>query len=238
MAAAIAYLMEWQWQVNQLHRWHRPAGRFLVETEISIQDSWWKLERALIHEATAQRLDWHTYKQVIRTIPGEHKPHLRTWTQGAIHFKEAGKPKLCPICKVPATTKHILWMRKWHQTQQHKPMPTEWAERILTDDETPLWTAGWITLEPQEHKQIQHAYHGHGAWRDLTPLAPHQYQGWAFTLDATPSSYTSPLVRQALPNCAAICSQYFSLARRTGESINNFLVREAWCNCGGIDSPS
>ena len=64
-------------------------------------------------------------------------------------------------------------------------MPSEWAERILTEDETPLWTAGWIPLEPQERKRVHHAYHGHGAWRDLSPLAPHQYQGWAFTLDAT-----------------------------------------------------
>ena len=204
MAAAIAYMMEWNWQVNHIHRWHRPTGPYLVENEITIQDPWWKLERALLQEAKAQRtarlaskehhqhlvagIDWHTYRQVIRSIPGEHKPHLRTWTQGAIHFKEDGKPKLCPICKVPATTKHILWLRKWHQTQQHKPMPPEWAERILSDDETPLWTAGWIPLEPQENKQMQHPYQGHGAWRDLQ-LAPHQYQGWAFTLDATPSSY-------------------------------------------------
>ena len=68
-------------------------------------------------------------------------------------------------------------------------MPPEWAERILCDDETPLWTAGWIPLEPQENKNDPQPYQGHGAWQDLQPLAPHQYQGWAFTLDATPSSY-------------------------------------------------
>ena len=55
MAAAIAYLMEWQWQVHEFSRWHRPAGRYLVENEISIRDPWWKLERALLHEAKAQR---------------------------------------------------------------------------------------------------------------------------------------------------------------------------------------
>ena len=205
MAAAIAYMKEWQWQVHDIHRWHRPSGPYMVEAELTLQDPWWKVERTLLIEAKAQRtarlaskehhqhlvagLDWHTYRQVIRTIPGEHKPHLRTWTQAAIHFKEGGKPKLCPICKVPATTKHILWLRKWHQHQQHKPMPPEWAERILCEDETPLWTAGWIPLEPQENKQVPQPYQGHGAWQDLQPLAPHQHQGWAFTLDATPSSY-------------------------------------------------
>ena len=68
-------------------------------------------------------------------------------------------------------------------------MPPEWAERILSEDETPLWAAGWTPLEPQEAKRMVHQYQGHGAWKDLRPLAPHQYQGWAFTLDATPSSY-------------------------------------------------
>ena len=68
-------------------------------------------------------------------------------------------------------------------------MPPEWAERILSDDETPLWTAGWIFLEPQEAKTMLHPYQGHGAWQDLQQLAPHPHQGWAFTLDATPSSY-------------------------------------------------
>ena len=68
-------------------------------------------------------------------------------------------------------------------------MPPEWAERILSDDETPLWTAGWIFLEPQEAKTMVHPYQGHGAWQDLQQLAPHPHQGVAFTLDATPSSY-------------------------------------------------
>ena len=205
MAAGIAYLLEWQWNVQQLTRWHRPASQFLLEAEISIQDPWWKLERALLQEATAQRtarfaskenhhhlvtgIDWHTYQTVLKELPRDHKTYLRTWTQGGIHYKEAGKPKQCPICNVPATAKHILWLRKWHQTQHHQPMPSEWAERILTDDETPLWSAGWLPLEPQEHKHIRHPYQGHGAWRELAPLATHQYQGWAFTLDATPTSY-------------------------------------------------
>lgn len=68
-------------------------------------------------------------------------------------------------------------------------MPPEWAERITHHDEEPLWNVGWIPLEPQEHKQVQHPYRGHSTWQDLEVLAPHQHQGWAFTLDATPSTY-------------------------------------------------
>ena len=37
----------------------------------------------------------------------------------------------------------------------------------------------------------------------------------------------SPLVRQTLPNAAAICSQYIAFQRRSQERIGNFLVRES-----------
>ena len=37
----------------------------------------------------------------------------------------------------------------------------------------------------------------------------------------------SPLVRQSLPNAAAICQQYFAFRRHAGESMQSFLVRES-----------
>ena len=52
-----------------------------------------------------------------------------------------------------------------------------------------IWSTGWIPLEPQEHRQQDHPYQGHGCWADLATIAPHPYNGWAYTLDATPSSY-------------------------------------------------
>ena len=104
-------------------------------------------------------------------------------------FQRAGKPKQCPVCEIPATPKHIVWMRKWHKGRGHKPMPPEWAERLTQHDEEPLWNAGWIPLEPQDHLTIQHPYQGHGVWQGLQVLQSHQYQEWAFTLDATPSTY-------------------------------------------------
>ena len=126
-------------------------------------------------------IDWHPYRQMIK--------HLKTWVQAAIHYKEAGNTKLCPLCQAPATPKHIIWLRKWHQGQQHKLLPPEWADRILNHDEEPLWTSGWVPLEPQEHHQYPHPYQGHGKWQDLQILSPNQYQGWASTLDTTPSNY-------------------------------------------------
>ena len=47
-------------------------------------------------------------------------------------------------------------------------MPPEWAERILSDDETPLWTAGWIPLEP---KITSHPTAVPGTWGLATPAA-------------------------------------------------------------------
>ena len=38
---------------------------------------------------------------------------------------------------------------------------------------------------------------------------------------------SSPLVRQSLPNAAAICQQYFSFKRQPGETMQSFLVRES-----------
>ena len=37
---------------------------------------------------------------------------------------------------------------------------------------------------------------------------------------------SSPLVRQSLPNTAAICQQYFQFRRLPGESMSAFLIRE------------
>lgn len=63
-------------------------------------------------------------------------------------------------------------------------------EPIITQhDEEPLWNAGWIPLEPQEQRQLEHQCQGHGTWQDLQVLETHQHQGWAYTLDATPSTY-------------------------------------------------
>ena len=106
-----------------------------------------------------------------------------------MQFREATKVKRCPLCQVDATPKHILWLCKWHKTQKHEPMPPEWMDRITPKEEEPLWSTGWIPLEPQEHRQQDHPYQGHGCWADLATIAPQPYNGRANTLDATPSSY-------------------------------------------------
>lgn len=134
---------------------------------ISLQDPGWKIEQTLLQEARQQRAR----------------------VQCAVQHREHSKPKPCPICHVPATPKHIIWMCKWRREQQHEAMPPEWMDRINCPEEEPLWSAGWIPLKPQDHKRQDRPYQGHGAWQTLQPLAPRQQQGWAFMLDATPSTY-------------------------------------------------
>ena len=134
-------------------------------------------------------LDWHTYKQLKPKLPEQQRRHLATWVQGALHYKDATGTKPCPLCQVPATPKHVLWLCKWRRSQTHQPLPPEWLERIASQDEEPLWSKGWIPLEPQEHLQQHHPYQGHGVWKDLQPIGPEQYAGYAYTLDAAPSNY-------------------------------------------------
>ena len=70
-------------------------------------------------------------------------------------------------------------------------MPPEWMDRLTCQDEEPLWAHGWIPLEPQDALEQQHPYQGHGCWAAIEVLPLQQHCGWAFTLDATPSSYDS-----------------------------------------------
>ena len=202
MAATIQYLQEWQWDTHELMRWTRAENQFLLANEISINSPWWKVEQALHHEARQQRtrrlasrtnhqhlisgLDWHVCKKLRKKITANHKPILKTWVQGAVQFRDDTKTKQCPICHVPATP---TWLFKRRKIQKREPMPAEWMERLTCPEEEPLWSTGWIPLEPQEHRQQAHPYQGHGSCQTLQPLAPHQYIGWAFTLDAAPSTY-------------------------------------------------
>ena len=205
MAATIAYLMEWGWDVQDLLHWTRPETDLMLPAEAHMTHPWWQLEHLFTKEAHQQRtnrfarrpnhqhlltgLDWHTYKQLKTKLPEQQRRHLATWVQGALHYKDAKGTKPCPICQVPATPKHVLWLCKWHRNQAHEPLPPEWLERITSQDEEPLWSKGWIPLEPQDHLQQRHPYQGHGVWKDLQPIGPEQYAGFAYTLDATPSHY-------------------------------------------------
>ena len=156
----------------------------MASRKLDLHQPWWKLERALLQEARTQRinrlasrpyhhliagLDWHTYHEVKKTLPAQSKHHLNTWVQAAVQYREATKVKRCPLCQVDATPKHILWLCKWHKTQKHEPMPPQWMERITSKDEEPLWSAGWVPLEPQEHRSQDHPYQGHGCWAELAP---------------------------------------------------------------------
>ena len=222
----------------------------------SLPDPWWKIERNLLQEARHQRtarlahkphyhhlltgIDWRPYRQMLKRPLAELRTHLKTWVQGAIHFKEAGQTKLCPLCQVPAAPKHIIWLCKWHQGQQQKPMPPEWADRIFAHDEEPLWNCGWVPFEPQEHHQYPHPYQGHGKWQDLQILSPSQPQGWAFTLDATPSTYDARSQVWVFGLCVhhLTMGQLQRLAAITGIRKNQSSPGRIGCTCKAHQHPS
>ena len=205
LAATIVYLLEWGWQPRDLLHWHRPETTLMLAEELHLQQPWWVIERTLTREAQQQRtarlagkqhcqdlltgLDWHTYRQVRKHLKQQQQHHLDTWVQAALQYRDAHQIKNCPRCHVPATAKHILWLCKWRKTQNHEPMPPEWMDRITSHDEERLWAHGWIPLEPQEARTQQHPLQGHGCWAGMQVIPLQQHCGWAFTLDATPSTY-------------------------------------------------
>ena len=120
MAATIAYMAEWGWDVQHLMQWSRPENQFMLSNEIQMAEPWWWLEHLLYKEAQQQctsrfakkpnhqhlltGLDWHTYRQLKGKLPQQQRRHLQTWVQGALHYRDADSTKLCPICNVPAYT--------------------------------------------------------------------------------------------------------------------------------------
>ena len=83
-------------------------------------------------------IDGTTAKKASKHFSKAQATHIRTWNQAAMRFKEGANTKLCPLCQVPATPKHIVWMCKWHHRQKHTPLPVPWTERLQDPLEEPL----------------------------------------------------------------------------------------------------
>ena len=204
MAATLAYLREWGWQTNSLYEWHRNETAFMTAAQIDLRQPWWQVEELLHAEARQQRqhrfasrrncqslvsgLDWTTASKATKSLTKAQATHIRTWNQAAIRFKDGTNTKPCPICQVPATPKHIIWLCKWHHNQKHTPLPIPWTERLQDPLEEPLWAYGWIPKEPQDHLTQPLDLEGHGCWQSLEPLPLQPWQGLSVTVDATPTS--------------------------------------------------
>ena len=115
-------------------------------THINLADDWWVAEDTILQEAAQQRtsrfaakkncqklvsgLDWTVARLAQRKLSATQSAHIRSWTQAAIHYKHGDKPKPCPLCHVPTTPKHIIWLCKWHHQQAHEALPVSWTERL------------------------------------------------------------------------------------------------------------
>ena len=110
-------------------------------------------------------IDGTTAKKASKHFSKAQATHIRTWNQAAMRFKEGANTKLCPLCQVPATPKHIVWMCKWHHRQKHTPLPVPWTERLQDPLEEPL--VGFH-VSPTTTLGLE----GHGCWQSLEPLPP------------------------------------------------------------------
>ena len=182
MAATLAYLKEWGWHTDSLYEWHRNETAFMTEAQMDLRQPWWQVEELLQAEAKQQRqhrfasrrncqtlvsgIDWTTASKVTKNITKAQANHIRTWNQAAIRFKDGNTTKQCPLCQVPATPKHIVWLCKWHHNQKHQPLPVPWTERLQDPLEKPPCAYGWIPKEPQDSN------HGKGSQSLSMPLPP------------------------------------------------------------------
>lgn len=151
-------------------------------THINLADDWWVAEDTILQEAAQQRtsrfaakkncqklvsgLDWTVARLAQRKLSATQSAHIRSWTQAAIHYKHGDKPKPCPLCHVPTTPKHIIWLCKWHHQQAHEALPVSWTERL----QDPL--EEWIPKEAEDHLTQPLPLQGHSCWQSLEPLRP------------------------------------------------------------------
>ena len=110
---------------------------------------------------------------------------------------------ICPMCQVPATSKHIIWLCKWHHGKGHQPLPLPWTERVHNPDEDPLWARGWINKEVYEHDTGAPTLRGHGLWQNL------EAKGYVVSIDAAPTTYDA----RSQGWVFAICIHTLSLGR-------------------------
>ena len=197
----------------------------------------WQVEELLQAEAKQQRqhrfasrrncqalvsgIDWTTASKATKSLSKAQATHIRTWNQAAIRFKDGTSTKLCPICQVPATPKHIIWMCKWHHNQKHAPLPAPWTERLQDPLEEPLWAYGWIPKEPQDHLHCPLGLAGHGCWQSLEPLPLQPWQGLSVTIDATPTSGD----KRAQAWIYALCIHGYSLGALQRKGIISGMAR-------------
>ena len=113
--------------------------------------------------------DWTIARQAQKKLTATQSTRIRSWNQAAIHYKQGDKTKACPLCNVPATPKHIVWLCTWHRKQEHEPLPIPWTERL----QDPLEEDGF-PKEPQDHLNGRAWNHCHSNLGKVcrSPLTP------------------------------------------------------------------
>lgn len=131
MAATLAYLREWGWTTGSLYSWTRHETAYMTEAHIDMRAEWWVVEEVVLKEAQRRRHRFANKKNCQRLVSGTdwtvaHKAMKKlskaTSDPGTKHYKHGDKTRPCPLCNVPATPKHILWLCKWRQGQRPHPM--------------------------------------------------------------------------------------------------------------------
>ena len=85
-------------------------------------------------------------------------------SQGAVRYNNPQGDELCPICKVPATSKHIVWLCKWRHDKGHCRFHGLRGSTILT--KTLYGPEGGSTKSSTSTRPAA-PHFGHGLWQNL-----------------------------------------------------------------------
>ena len=182
LGAAVAYLLDMQWQAPTLHEWRQTTNQaqpwdisqvkdmHAVLTAIKkqlVQERRQRIAKSYNCPELAEGIDWYGAQHSIKGL-GCTKPCHTLW-QGAL---QAGPDAWCSRCDKQCTYQHLLWECDWWQT--NLPEPKKFEELRKSYPGSGLWTFGLnprqATEEPRE-ENLQ----WEGDW-EAVRTDPHKYK--------------------------------------------------------------
>ena len=199
LAAAQAYLFQLQVHCQSLEQW-----RF----DSHVMNCQWqdpgfktKLLSAVKSQALNQRnsrisqflddpqlslgLDWTSHRARLKRLNKLNRPTkwLQALWQGAVLFAGNGGLEICPLCKVPASWRHVLLDCTYWRTR-HKQLPGHWRDLQTKWPSKTLWERGLLPAEfvKQPRPRWSESEFREGLWTENQKL---NGQSYVFSTDAT-----------------------------------------------------
>ena len=199
MAAAQAYLFQLQVHCQSLEQWRFDSH--VMECQWQDPGFKTKLLSAVKRQALHQRnsrisqflddpqlslgLDWTSHRARLKRLNKSNRPTkwLQALWQGAVLFAGNGGLEICPLCKVPASWRHVLLDCTYWRTR-HKQLPGHWLDLQTKWPSKTLWERGLLPAEfvKQPRPSWSESEFREGLWSENQKLSG---QSYVFSTDAT-----------------------------------------------------